>query len=72
MLASSNLRDIKRYCIFHKIEFVTTIVLLVIGIENGTLSEEECDNFIQTVIGKGSKLPNKSIRKIITERQQQM
>ena len=72
VLASSNLRDIKRYCSFHKIEFVTTIDLLVIGIENGTLSEEECDNFIQTVIGKGSKLPNKSIRKIITERQQQM
>lgn len=68
VLASSNLSDIKRYCSFHKIEFVTTIDLLVIGIGNGILSIEECDLFIKTVRSKGSKLPNKSISEILAER----
>ena len=70
VLASSNLSDIKRYCSFHNIEYVTTVDLLIIGIENGVLSNEECDVFIQTVRSKGSKLPNKSIDKILAERKQ--
>lgn len=34
ILASSNLRDIKKYCSFHDIEYLTTIDLLKVGYEN--------------------------------------
>jgi len=70
VLASSNLSDIKRYCSFHKIEYVTTIDLLIFGSENGTLSNQDCNIFIQTVRSKGSKLPNKSIEEILAGRKQ--
>jgi len=68
VLASSNLKDIKKYCRFHKIEYLTTIDLLFLGYENGVLTSEECDEFIRKVIRKGSKLPNESFSKIIEKR----
>lgn len=68
VLASSNVKDIKKYCIFHKINYITTIDLLVIGYKQDIFSEENCNDFIQTVRGRGSYLPNKSFRKILENR----
>jgi hypothetical protein len=68
VLASSNLKDIKQYCSFHNIEYVTTIDLLVIGYEKFILTEQECNDFIETVRGTGSKLPEKRFSEILEER----
>lgn len=70
VLASSNLSDIKRYCSFHNIEYITTIDILILAYSNGVLTETECNEFIQKVRAKGSKLPNKTIAELVTERDQ--
>ena len=68
VVASSNLIDIKRYCSFHRIEYIDTIDLLIIGFETGNFTEDNCDEFIRTVRKKGSKLPNKSLRELLEQR----
>lgn len=68
VLASSNLSDIKKYCRFHKIEYVTTIDILAIGYQKGIFTIENCDDFIQTVISKGSKLPNKPFVELLKQK----
>ncbi len=61
VLASSNLKDVRRYCEQHSIQYVTTMDFLNTAFENGLLSESECDVFIHSVKSKGSKLPCDSI-----------
>ena len=68
VLASSNLKDIIKYCRFHKIKYITTIDLLVMGYTQGVFTEENCDDFIQTVRRRGSKLPNQSFSEILEDR----
>lgn len=62
IVASSNLRDIKSYCNTHQIEYLTTMDVLVIALNNGLFSEAECDEFIQKVKNRGSKLPVNTIK----------
>lgn len=57
VLASSNLRDIKKYCEDHHIDYLTTMDFLCEALRVGVFSEEECDLFIQVVKAAGSKLP---------------
>jgi predicted nucleic acid-binding protein len=57
VLGSSNLKDIKDYCTKHQITYLTTLDFIYYAFVRGMLSKKECDNFIQTVIAKGSKLP---------------
>jgi predicted nucleic acid-binding protein len=57
VLGSSNLRDIREYCLAHQITYLTTIDFLYYAFVRGKLSKSECDEFIQEVISKGSKLP---------------
>ncbi|WP_188440745.1 hypothetical protein [Belliella aquatica] len=57
ILASSNLKDIANYCKMHQITYLTTMDFLCQAVENGQLSESECDNFIQKVLQAGSRLP---------------
>jgi hypothetical protein len=56
-IASSNLKDIKSYCVEHEIVYYTTMDILLEGLNQRILSEEECDQFIFDVKSKGSKLP---------------
>lgn len=65
IVASSNLRDIKDYCSLYKIEYLTTMDILLIGFEKGVITEEECDYFIYKVKSSGSKLPVNSINDYI-------
>lgn len=55
-IASSNLRDIKKFCEEHEIVYLTTMDILLEAFENGLLTESECDLFIYEVKSKGSKL----------------
>lgn len=62
IVASSNLKDIKDYCCQHKIEYLTTMDVLVIALKNEIYTEAECDYFIYNVKSKGSKLPVDSMQ----------
>ena len=62
VLASSNLKDIKRYCDMHKITYLTTMDFLCHALATGLFDQARCDAFIQAVISKGNKLPVKSMR----------
>ena len=62
VLASSNLKDIKRYCEMHEITYLTTMDFLCHALTTGLFDQARCDAFIQAVIDKGNKLPVKSMR----------
>lgn len=65
VLGSSNLRDIKAYCTSHGITYLTTLDFLYYAYVRKKLTKEECDEFIQKVISKGSKLPVTDISKYV-------
>ena len=65
VLASSNLRDIKRYCEENGIQYLTTMDLLSTAYQKGILDEAECDLFIYLVKSGGSKLPYNSIKEFL-------
>ena len=58
VVASSNISDIKNYCEQHSITYLTTMDFLAEAFKNRLFSEHECDEFIQTVKRRGSKLVN--------------
>lgn len=57
IIASSNLRDIKKYCNQNKIAYLTTIDILNIAYCRNIMNAVEIDVFIKKVISSGSKLP---------------
>ena len=57
ILASSNLKDIKRYCEMHKILYLTTMDFLCQARVTGLFDEARCNAFIQAVRAKNQKLP---------------
>lgn len=57
VLGSSNLKDIKEYCLENDITFLTTIDFLYYAYCRKKLSAQECDEFIRRVVELGSKLP---------------
>lgn len=61
ILASSNLKDIKNYCITHKMDYLTTMDFLCAALATGVFTRERCDAFLTTVINAGGKLPLKSM-----------
>jgi len=61
IIASSNLKDIKIYCEKNEISYLTTMDILMDAIEKSILTENECDQIIQKVKAKKSKLPVNSI-----------
>ena len=62
VIASSNLRDITEYCLQNQITWLTTMDFLGQAFKNKLLTETECDEFIQKVLKRGSKLPVKCIK----------
>ena len=62
ILASSNLKDIKRYCDMHKIVYLTTMDFLCHALATGLFDEARCDIFIKAVLARGNKMPVKLMR----------
>jgi len=65
ILASSNLKDIQRYCSFHKIDYLTTKDILFEGFTKKLISEAAGDTFITKVKTKGSKFPYNTLKELI-------
>jgi len=61
IIASSNLKDIKDYCIQNKIVYLTTMDILLEAVDTQLLSEDNCNHVIQTIKAKNSKLPVNTI-----------
>ena len=57
VLGSSNLKDIQAFCAEHQITYLTTLDFLYYAYIRKLLTKEACDEFIQTVCARGSKLP---------------
>lgn len=55
-IASSNLNDIKAYCNYFGIVYLTTMDILLEAYHRGILTEVQCDTFIKEVKSKDSKL----------------
>ncbi len=55
-IASSNLNDIKDYCQYHGIVYLTTMDILLKAYENRLMTEQDCIDFIKEVKLKDSKL----------------
>lgn len=61
ILASSNLKDIKSYCVTHKIDYLTTMDFLCEALRTGLFDEPRCNRFISLVLAANSKLPVKKM-----------
>ena len=56
-IASSNLKDIGKFCQDHKITYLTTMDILDQAFKDLLLTKSECNQFVKDVLAKGSKLP---------------
>ncbi len=63
VIGSSNLKDIKDYCINNGITYLTTIDFLYYAVIRGHMTIEEAELFIKDVRSKGSKLPEVNFEK---------
>lgn len=63
IIASSNLKDIRKYCEQYQVAYITTMDILCIALYRQILTERECDEFIQKVRASDSKLPDMGIAK---------
>ncbi|WP_319229957.1 hypothetical protein [Draconibacterium orientale] len=68
VIGSSNLKDITNYCIEHGIAFLTTMEFLEVAYVGGKLTEAECDEFIDKVKLKKSKLPCNTIAEYLAKK----
>lgn len=66
VIGSSNLRDIRTYCLNNGIVYLTTFDFLYFAIRRGKLSIEDAKQFIQTVKDKGSTLPDYNIETYVS------
>jgi hypothetical protein len=65
-IASSNLKDIRIYCEEHRIQYYTTMDLLVKAVELKIMTETDADLFIRDVKNAGGKLPCDTLQHYIT------
>lgn len=65
VIGSSNLKDIKDYCMEQQIVFLTTMDFLYHAWTRGCMTKDECNEFIRVVKEKGSKLPNVTIEEYV-------
>lgn len=69
VLGSSNLKDIKDYCIRNQIAYLTTADFLYYAFARKKMTKDEVDSFVSTVVSKGSKLPDIDIERYIPTNQ---
>ena len=68
ILASSNLKDIKRYCVENGKQYLTTMDFLCEALKMDIMDNYECNRFIYKVNYSGSKLPCNSIEDYLKNR----
>ncbi len=56
VLASSNLTDTLSWCCENKIQYLTTMDIILLAYESGVMDKSDCDYFIYEVKSKGSIL----------------
>ena len=61
VLASCNLRDIKRYCEENGITYITFLDLIWYAYRNKVLTKDECNKCIRDAIAAGNKIPEVQI-----------
>jgi len=66
ILASSNLKDIQRYCSYHSIEYITTADIIYEAHKRELVTEVECDTFISKVKSRGSKFPYDTMKELLS------
>jgi hypothetical protein len=69
VIGSSNLKDIKEYCEKQQITYLTTLDFLYYGIKRGKMSVKDCEQFVDDVVAKGSKLPKVDFEKYMPNTQ---
>lgn len=57
VIGSSNLKDIKDYCILNKIAYLTTTDFLYYAYTRKILTKKDCEDFVSAVLTKGSRIP---------------
>jgi len=65
VVGSSNLKDIKEYCIDNNITYVTTLDFLYYAFRRNILTADDCNKMIQDVRTHGSKLPDIKIEEYV-------
>ena len=65
VIGSSNITDIKDYCLKQRIVFLTTVDFLYYAYVRNKMTDEECHEFIETVNSKDSRLPMVDITKYV-------
>ncbi len=58
ILASSNLKDIVRYCNMHRITYITTMDFLCEALKSGIMTMEQCDEFLSRAKAANQKMPS--------------
>lgn len=67
VIGSSNINDIKEYCKFNKITYLTTLDFLYYAFKRGKMTADECTKFIEAVQANGSRLPMVDITEYVPE-----
>lgn len=62
VIASSNLKDIKKYCKLHDIEYLTTMGFVKYAYTNSLWPFQDCEQFVEKLILKKHKIPCKSFK----------
>jgi hypothetical protein len=57
IIASSNLKDIARYCGLHQIDYLTTMDFIAHAFLSKLWTENECNSFVGVLVSKRHKLP---------------
>lgn len=57
VIASSNIKDITKYCDENNIQYITTMDFIWQAYITKLMSEDECNTFLRKVINRNSKLP---------------
>lgn len=65
IIASSNLKDIRFYCLKYNIEYLTTMDILNLALNEKKIDMTFCNEFITKVRNAGSKLPVRSMEEYI-------
>lgn len=63
VVASSNFKDIRKYCEKHSIQYIGTMDILTMALEEEMMSKTDCDAFIGAILAGGGKLPCETIEK---------
>lgn len=67
VIGSSNLRDIKNYCLKYQLTYLTTLDFLYYAVKHGVMTVDEANRFVIDVNAKDSKLPDTDFTTFISK-----